>query len=224
MITAVVGDVDIAEMQKMFPYATVHLTKGATNNLLVEIPFDANETAVVERLSGISQSVSVRQVGPAIGNIFYQQAMTALIAAFALMAITVFILFRNIMPSFIVLLAVATDITATVAVMNVIGVRLSLPVVAALLTIIGYSVDTDIVLTNELLKGRREPGESVKRAAKTGLTMTVTTLTALAALYFISGSFVLEQIALVLIIGLVIDMPATWFTNAGLLRWLKREH
>src|SRR3989338_8365075 len=50
MITAVVGDVDIAEMQKMFPYATVHLTKGATNNLLVEIPFDANETAVVDRL------------------------------------------------------------------------------------------------------------------------------------------------------------------------------
>ena len=59
---------------------------------------------------------------------------------------------------------------------------------------------------------------------KTGLTLTMTTLIALTAMYFVSGSFIIEQIAFVLIIGLLIDMPATWFANAGILRaWLERK-
>ena len=95
-----------------------------------------------------------------------------------------------------------------------------------MLALIGYSVGTDILLTSELLKsGRTDYGHSVLRAAKTGITLTLAALVALLAMFLISGSTVIEQIAIVMLIGLLIDMPATWFTNAGIMRmWMERKH
>jgi preprotein translocase subunit SecF len=228
LITVQVQDADVEQVKAMLPYANVRLTTGLTKNLLVEIPFDADETSVIEELGTIvtfSSEPSVRSVGPALGSLFFQQAQLALVAAFILMAITVFLVFRSPVPSSIVLLAALTDIVGTIAVLSFLGIPLSLPVLAALLTLIGYSVDTDILLTNELVKGRAGMQAGFRHAAKTGLTMTTTTLVALAAMYFVSGSYVIEQIAIVLFIGLIIDMPATWLTNAGVLRWwLERKN
>jgi len=108
--------------------------------------------------------------------------------------------------------------------MDLIGIKLSLATLAALLMLIGYSIDTDILLTTELLKSRgREIPESVRTAMKTGLTMSFTTIGALVALY-IAGTFILEQIAMVLMTGIIVDIFVTWFTNAGILRlWLLRK-
>ena len=90
--------------------------------------------------------------------------------------------------------------------------------------VIGYSVDTNMVLTSELLKGRGSVSAGIKRAMKTGLTMTSTIFVALVAMYFLSGSLIIEQIALVLIIATLLDVPTTWMTNAGVLRyWLKKR-
>ncbi len=229
VITIEVQDVDIPKVKSALPYANVKLTSGVTKNLLIEIPFDKNETEVIEQLRDLvafSGEPSTRVIGPALGDIFFQQAQIAIIAAFILMALTVFILFRSLVPSSIVLLAVITDIVGTTAVLSLMEISLSLPIIGALLALIGYSVGTDILLTTELLKsGRIDYNESVTKAAKTGLTMTATALVALISMFLISGSIVIQQIALVLIVGLIIDMPATWFTNAGVLRlWLERRH
>jgi len=94
--------------------------------------------------------------------------------------------------------------------------------------LIGYSIDTDILLTSRLLKTTGSTGskeEKIKSAMKTGLTMTATTLGALTALYLLSETIVLKQMANVLIIGLVVDVFTTWLTNVGILRWWfeKRE-
>jgi preprotein translocase subunit SecF len=222
LITVEVKGADIDKIKAALPYANVRLTSGLTKNLLVEMPFDKNATDVLTYLQSnvdLSSEPSIRTVGPSLGSLFFQQAQLALIAAFILMAITVFLIFRSPVPSSIVLLAALTDILGTIAVLSFIDVHLSLPVLAALLTLIGYSVDTDILLTNELLKGKGDFHLGIMRAMKTGITMTMTTLVALVAMYFVSGAFVIEQIALVLFIGLIIDMPATWLANAGILRW-----
>lgn len=227
-ITFEVTSADITAIKSELPHATVHLTSGIVKNLIVEIPFDKDETeviGVVSQHADVRGSSTLRTIGPTIGNIFFQQTQLALIVAFIFMAITVFILFRSPVPSSIVVLAAATDILVTIAILSAAGVALSLPVLAALLTLIGYSVDTDLLLTSELLKGgHHEISNGIKRAMKTGLTMTATTLVALFAMYFVSGSAVIEQIAFVLIIGLIVDLPATWMANAGILRaWLERK-
>ncbi|MBI3190909.1 hypothetical protein HYZ41_04380 [archaeon] len=226
-ITVQVDSVDISKIKEAFPYANIRLTTGVTNNLIIEIPFDRDEMDVIEKLPSVVKfygEPGLRTVGPALGDIFFQQAMTAMIVAFILMAITVFILFRSFVPSLIVLLAAATDIIGTMGVLAIIDAQLSLPIIGALLALIGYSVGTDILLTAELLKNKHENySEGVVKAAKTGITLTGTALVALICMFFISGSSVIQQIALVMFIGLVIDIPATWITNAGVLRlWLER--
>lgn len=223
MITASVVSADLISLAKELPYASIHLASGQTKSLIVNIPLDINESdviAVMRKHADIVGEPSIRTVGPVLGTIFFQQAMFALAAAFVMMVVIVFLLFRSFMPSFIVVLAATTDIVVSLAVLHFLGVKLSLAVLAAILTVIGYSVDTDILLTSEMLKsGSRNVKENINKAMKTGLTMTGTTLVALLAIYFFSGSVVLQQIAFVLMIGLIVDVPATWWTNAGLLRW-----
>jgi preprotein translocase subunit SecF len=227
-LTFEVTDFDVESIKSALPYATVRVTSGVVRNLIVDMPLDQNETetsAIVEQYATVIGTPTLRTVGPSIGNVFFQQAQIALILAFVFMAATVFILFRSIVPASIVVLAAATDIIVTIAVLIVLNVSLSLPVLAALITLIGYSVDTDLVLTSELLKSQHhEIKDGIKRAMKTGLTLTLTTLAALLPMYFVAGSFVIEQIAFVLLIGLLVDIPATWLGNAGVLRyWLERK-
>ncbi len=228
IITVPVTNADVNEIKSAIPYASVRLSSGARKTLTVEIPSDKNETEVLDNLRNLAVfdgEPSVKFVGPSVAEIFFQQAQIAVIMAFVLMSIVVFLLFRSFVPSAAVILAATTDIIITLALINVIGIKFSLPVLGAVLAIIGYSVDTDILLTTELLKGDRQKiTEGIKRAVKTGLTLTFTAIAALLALYFVSGSVVLQEIASVLIIGLVVDMPTTWFTNAGLLKfWMERK-
>jgi preprotein translocase subunit SecF len=61
--------------------------------------------------------------------------------------------------------------------------------------------------------------ERVFSAIKTGLTMQTTTLVAMIVLYLGSGAIMLRNIALVLIIGLSLDMVNTWLQNTGILKW-----
>lgn len=231
-ISIEIESVDLQGLQDALPDAKVHVISGITETLQVEVTFETDEAAVLKEMNKYANTVgehSIRAVGPALGEMFFNQAQLAIIVAFIFMAVVVFILFRSFVPSSIVILAAATDIIFAIAVASLLDITLSFPVLAALLTLVGYSVDTDILLTHELLKASKDNVKSgIKRAAKTGLTMSITTLVVLFVLFFLSGSFVLEQIALILIIGIAIDIPVTWFTNAGILRWWierkKRKH
>ena len=100
--------------------------------------------------------------------------------------------------------------------------------IAALLMLIGYSVDTDILLTTKVLKRRKEGGTAFERtvkAAKTGLTMSLTSLAAATACLIFSQSDVIKQIMTIIVIGLLFDIIYTWIQNAGILRWyMEKKH
>jgi preprotein translocase subunit SecF len=119
-----------------------------------------------------------------------------------------------------VILAVICDIIETVAFMHLFGIQLSLASLAALLMLIGYSVDTDIILTTRVLRTTGHTiDERIKSAMKTGLTAAGTTIGALSVLFLSSISLVLTQIASVLLIGLVLDIINTWIQNAAIIKW-----
>ena len=221
-IIVTVRSADIHALEAALPDAKIQLTSGITKTVQVSVPYDANETEVIETLRNILNfdgEPTVRSIGPVLGEIFFQQAIIVFIAAFVLMSLVVFMLFRTPVPCAIVIMSVIIDVCITLAVMNIIHVELSLPVLAALLTLVGYSVDTDILLTTNMLRSHEiSMKERVTNGMKTGLVMTATALAALVSLYFLTGSIVLESIALVLIIGLCIDVFTTWFTNVGILR------
>lgn len=175
-------------------------------------------------------NVQIQQVGPIYGRDLQVQAVRALIISFIGMSLVAFLLFRTLIPSLAIILTAFSDIMIAAAFMKVAGIELSLGTLAALLMLIGYSVDSDILLTNRVLKRRGTIEEKISRAMQTGITMTTTTLAALAVMYIVSTysylvipSFtqitLLSQISIVLIAGLIADMMNTWLLNTGILRW-----
>ena len=85
--------------------------------------------------------------------------------------------------------------------------------------IIGYSVDDDVMIATRILKVSGDMKEKLRNSLKTSLTTTIATLVALTALYAISLSTIITQIASVLLIGLIVDLQNTWLFDTTLLRW-----
>ena len=164
----------------------------------------------------------IEQIGESFGKTLQYQAVIALIFSFIGMAIVIFISFRTFVPAFAVVLSAFADMVMTAAMMNVVGITLSLGTTAALLMLIGYSVDSDILLTNRVLKRQGKLHDKLAGAFHTGIIMTSTTFAAATALFIVSwfGSIqMLMDISAVLLIGLVADVLNTWLTNAAILKW-----
>ncbi len=184
--------------------------------------------------SNYGSEISLRQMSAEYGQDLQLSAVKAVIYAFLGMAVLVFIIFRSAVPSGAVVLSAFSDIVIAATLMNLFGIALSLGTVAALLMLIGYSIDSDILLTTRLLKRRGNPEDKLKGAMKTGLTMTTTTLAAIFILFLVStfaqyvSSFsridIISDISVVLLLGLATDLMNTWMLNTGILKWyLGRE-
>ncbi|MBT3985815.1 MMPL family transporter [archaeon] len=181
----------------------------------------------IETLTGItldSDNFSIEIVGSSLGENFYKQMMIAILLAFLFMAIVVFITFRMWIPSLAVVFAAFADLSITMAILNLANIRLSTAGIAALLLLIGYSIDTDILLTTRILKKREGTiFEGIMSSMKTGLTMSITTIVALSVGYLVATSLVLKQMFLIIIIGLLVDIIITYCMNAGLLVWYAKR-
>lgn len=168
---------------------------------------------------------SLETIGSALGASFFIQTLYALIIAFIFMAVVVWFYFRIPVPSAAVILAAFSDMVVTLAIVNLIGMKLSTAGIAAFLMLIGYSVDTDILLSTRVLK--HSGGTVLDRALsamKTGLTMNLTTLAAVLVSLIFAQSDILRQIMTILLIGLLVDIINTWIQNAGILRWYLEKH
>lgn len=169
-----------------------------------------------------TENSSVEFSGASLSSGFYKQLRFAILLAFGFMAIVVFLLFRTFIPSFAVILAAFADIVMTLAVVDISGMKVSTAGIIAFLMLIGYSVDTDILLTTRVLKKREGTvNERISDAFKTGLTMTLTAIAAVGASLIVIYSFseTLRQIFSIILIGLGFDIFNTWVTNASILKW-----
>lgn len=209
----------------------IRTQKQLTDIVAIEIEVDVTDTdqlevfkgVIVDNIDGLTleeASVNVRSSGSVIGQTFFSQIIKAMILAFIFMGIVVFIQFRVPIPSLAVILAAFSDIVVTLAVVNMLGIKLSTAGIAAFLMLIGYSVDTDILLSTRVLKNKEGTVyQRIISALKTGLTMNVTTLAAVTIALIVSQSQTITQIMTILLIGLIVDMINTWLQNAGILRW-----
>jgi preprotein translocase subunit SecF len=158
-----------------------------------------------------------------LGKIFFKLSSTVSFSIlFVFMALLVFIYIKYSIPSFAVMSCAFADIIMTLVVVDIIGMKLSAAGIVAFLMLIGYSVDTDILLTTRVLK---RVGTSINNeifgAFKTGMTMTLTAIAAIAVALFVVHSFGtgLNQIFEILLIGLFFDIGNTWITNVVLIKW-----
>jgi len=205
-------------------YPLVSISEGLNNGKFITFGAmdDAKYQSLTALISGKYPDARIDQVGESFGKTLQDQAFIAIILAFIGMAIVVFISFRTFIPSVAVVLSAFADMVMTAAMMNIVGIPLSLGTTAALLMLIGYSVDSDILLTTRVLKRQGKLNDKLAGAFHTGIIMTTTTLAAISVLFIVSwlGQIqIVMEIAAVLLIGLVFDIMNTWLTNVGILKW-----
>ncbi|QCS41207.1 protein translocase subunit SecF [Natrinema versiforme] len=169
---------------------------------------------------------SVSSTSASFGQQSQRTAMIGLAVAFVGMSAIAFLLFRTFVPSIAIVISAFSDLVIPLAFMRLAGIPLSLGTVAGLLMLIGYSVDSDILLNNHVLRRSGDFYESTYRAMRTGVTMTVTSMAAMLVMgvaAYLFGIDLLASIGIILFVGLATDLLNTYMLNLSLLRWYKFE-
>jgi preprotein translocase subunit SecF len=209
------------------PVVSVQGVQGESNQYIVT--FESSEINSIRETANENQEMELLRSGgtsAVFGKENQRLAVYGVLIAFLGMSLLAFALFRTFVPSIAIVISAFSDIVIPLAIMNLLGIRLSLGTLAALLMLIGYSVDSDILLNNHVL--RRSGGfyESTYRAMRTGVTMTLTSIAAMTVMAITASLFgidLMAAIGLVLVLGLSADLMNTYMLNVTLLRWYKYE-
>ena len=173
-----------------------------------------------------NQNYSVEETGSSLGESFYKELITAALIAFIFMAIIIFITFRTLIPSAAVVLSALIDIVIPLAIINLLNIKVSSAGVVAFLLLIGYSVDTDILLTTRTLKRYNAPlFDRMYSSMKTGLTMTFCAIAVMLVGIILSTTPIIKEMFFIILLGLITDIFSTYFTNASILKiYCKRKN
>jgi preprotein translocase subunit SecF len=221
------------QIKSSFPASDISVrtikSSGAISGFIVEADIDGTVSSEVDLLlESVDKSIrgdlkeidySIEIIGSSLGQSFFRESLIALLIAFIFMGTVVFIYFRTFAPSIAIVLAAFSDMVVSLAVINIIGMEIGTAGIAAFLMLIGYSVDTDILLSVRVLK--RKEGTVMDRimsSMRTGMTMTLTSIVAVSVALFVTDSEVIKQIMTILLIGLGADIINTWLQNVGILR------
>ncbi len=212
----------------------------ASNEVLVsaQAPAEGDLTAlrqtIGQALSTVSTRYSIRSfevIGPQIGADLRRQALLAAGGASGGMLLYLAWRFRTIYGVAAVV-AMAHDAFITVGLFSLLNQEISLTVVAALLTLIGYSMNDTIVVFDRIRENRRQNGReplaglinlSINQTlSRTILTSGLTLLTALSL--FLFGGPVLHGFSLALVIGIIVGTFSSIFIASPiLLAWEQRS-
>ncbi|MCX8190316.1 MAG: hypothetical protein N3F05_03780 [Candidatus Diapherotrites archaeon] len=180
----------------------------------IKVTLNLNEVEV--------EKIQYTEISPALGALFWDSAIKAIIIATVLLIVLMFIFFRDFFPVIAILQAGLFDVLFALAALALLRVPFSLVTLSALLMLVGYSIDTDIMLTARVLKGSGKPKDNAASALKTGLTMTGITLITAAIMLVFSSIYAIDiifGISVVLFFGLLGDLISTWLMNAPAIIW-----
>lgn len=212
-------------IRAMYPEASLNFRTVEDKGNVVGIIIEATDISEEELLGAVKEKIvltrenyNIESMGSSLGESFFKQMFVALLFAMLFMGIVFHIYFRNVYATFAAIFSAFMNILITFAIMVAMDVRLTAGGIAAYLMLIGYSVDTSILLSTKVLKDKGELKSKLFGAMKTGLTMSVAGIFATGVSYLVTNNITLKQIMLILIVGLVIDILTTWIGNAAFLR------
>ena len=226
------SDVDVNELRTTlttngYEDAVVQLF-GSTKDVLIRVPLSENNssaevsTQIVELLSTqTTQELEVRAVefvGPQFGQELFEKGILALV--YALIGVMIYVAFRFEWKfSLGSVAALIHDIVITVGLFSLLGLEFTLPVLAALLAVIGYSLNDTIVVFDRIRENFRKLREidtketmnvSINQTLPRTILTSLTTLLVLFALYLYGGE-ALSGFAATLIIGVLIGTYSSIF-------------
>ena len=166
----------------------------------------------------------IEKVGPSIGRDLRGKATKAVI--FAIIGICLYVSFRfEFRFAIAAIVALLHDVGISLGAIALTGRELSIPVVAAILTIVGYSINDTIVVFDRIREDRKLMRKSSrKEIINTSINQTfsrtlltsITTLMVILALYFLGGD-VINDFAFVMLVGVIAGTYSSIFIASPIL-------
>lgn len=173
-----------------------------------------------------SDLLSIDTVSPSIGAEVTRNAIIASIVAVVLMLI--YITFRfEFLFGLTAVLALVHDLIIVLGVYSLFQIQVNSPFIAAILTILGYSINDTIVVFDRIRENRKKFGKfdyenlidtSISQTIRRSINTSITTLLAITAIYFL-GVQAIKDFALPLIVGIFIGTYSSIFVASTL--WYK---
>jgi preprotein translocase subunit SecF len=202
-------NVDVLPVENGFHIETDTLSEAEENNV----------KGVLSDQFGISaSSVTMESVGPAISSLQIEQILYSIIAAFAVIGVITLIIFRRRIVPIAILIVIGLDIICVFGYMSLLHVPLGLASMVAIVVLITYAVDTNILLVYHVLKGvGGEPRGQAAASMTTGVMTGAVLIVVFLSLNILTGIAQLNLLTATIIFGIVINIFNTWFLSAGLL-------
>ena len=241
-------EIDVPDKTDSSKFKTIDLSGstiqefGAPNEILIHV--DRSEGKLEEMGSLIRKGLGkgmdargiiidrVEMVGPKVGKDLRMKALLSIL--YAIIGIVIYISWRfELQYAIAAIIALIHDVLVTMGVFSVLDKEFTLVVVAAFLTIIGYSLNDTIVVFDRIRENtRRKSKESLSDTINTSINQTLsrtlltsgTTLLVVAALFFLGGE-IIHDFSFALLVGVVIGTYSSIFiASVFLVYWESRAH
>ncbi|KPJ60474.1 MAG: hypothetical protein AMJ46_06830 [Latescibacteria bacterium DG_63] len=171
------------------------------------------------------------EVGPKIGKELQRRALLVVLAG--MLVILGYIAFRfDFRFAVGSVVALVHDVVITVGILSMLNREMTIAIIAALLTVVGYSVNDSIIISDRIRENRKlMRGEPFDKIVNTGLndTLSRTVMTGLTTILvllsiLIFGGEVIFDFALTLLIGVIVGTYSSIFIVAALVvEWVSRK-
>ena len=206
---------------------------GSDKNVLVRVEASSSEnnssvlSSITNELQSFGEIQRTEVVGPKISSELIQKGILAIISAVGLMLFYIWIRFEW-QFSLGAVLALIHDVIITIGIFSFFQIEFNLSIIAALLTIIGYSMNDTVVVYDRIRENLRKYkkqdlydliNSSINQTLSRTVLTSFTTLLALFSLYIFGGQ-VIKGFTLAMIIGVFIGTYSSTFIASQLLHIL----
>ena len=213
---------------------------GTSSEVLIKLPGTVSDSLGSEIVSLLSSASSdridlrrIEYVGPQIGSELRDDGGTAMLIALAFMMLYIAFRFQSMFAGAAVV-ALIHDVIIVIGIFSIIQAESDLTVLAALLAVIGYSLNDTIVVSDRIRENLRSSeldntkdiiNMSLNQTLGRTLITSLTTLLVLFSLYFLGGELI-KNFALALIFGVLIGTYSSIYiaANALLMMGLTKDH
>ena len=206
---------------------------GNENDFLIKFENNENKNIIEEIKKHLEKSFSnnfdfrrVENVGPKVSAELLKSGIIAISVSLALMLIYIWIRFEW-QFSLGAILALFHDVIVTLGLFSLLGLEINLSIIAAVLTIVGYSMNDTVVIFDRVRENLRKYSDikiyeltniSINETLSRTLITSITTLLALLSIFFFGGE-ILKGFSLAMVFGVVFGTYSSiYIANTVLVR------
>ena len=218
------GDINVKKFGKEGDYLIKVEQKNSNNsNLIPEI-----KKTLADNLNADVDFRRVENVGPKVSSELLESSIIAISLALAAMLFYIWIRFEW-QFSIGSIIALFHDVTITLGIFSVLSLEINLSIIAAVLTIVGYSMNDTVVIYDRIRENLLKYTKisisdisnlSINETLSRTIITSVTTLLALISIYILGGE-ILRGFSFAMILGVIIGTYSSMFVASPVLKFLK---